>query len=733
MHNLLDGLNEKQKEAVTSIDGPLLVMAGAGSGKTKALTHRIAYLILEKQVAPEHILAVTFTNKAAKEMLERIEKLLSSAQLPSRPLIGTFHSICVKILRQHLHELDMENSFVIYDSADQQILVKRILKTIGMDDKKFNPRAILAAISQAKNQLIGPEEYNKSAFEYFNQKVAQVYLEYQKELKRANALDFDDIIMQTVNLFKSHPQILEHYQTRFKYISVDEYQDTNQAQYILIRQLANKFENLCVIGDSDQSIYSWRGANMRNILDFEKDFPKAKTVLLEQNYRSTKNILAAADKIISKNTLRKDKTLWTNNPDGDLIDVYESFNEKDEASYVISQINRALSKYESPKHSDFAILYRTNAQSRVLEEVLLRNGIPYKIVGGVKFYDRKEIKDIIAYLRVILNPSDSVGLTRIINTPARKIGATTIMAIQEFASYNNLSFYAALCRANEIKIAESKQRDLLAFAKLIQNLQKLYANSKASSMIKFVVEETGYKKMLVEEGTSEAESRLENIAELISVASKYDGLEPGISITVFLEEMALISDIDQMPDSQNSVTLMTLHAAKGLEFPHVFLIGLEEGIFPHSRSLMDPQQLEEERRLMYVGITRAEQSLCVTYARSRLFFGEMQANAPSQFLQELPKEIVSSNSVIFNAGSNRSQRAPLQKNQIGTKLIPQEDLSARVAAEDLKTGDKVCHPVFGEGIVMNLTGGIVTVAFSSQKYGVKKLALSIAPLSKVIN
>jgi len=733
MQNLLNGLNEKQLEAVKALDGPLLVMAGAGSGKTKALTHRIVHLIAQQKALPENILAVTFTNKAAKEMMQRIENLLVDSELKTRPLIGTFHSICVKILRQHLHELDMENSFVIYDSTDQQILVKRILKNLKIDDKKFNPKAILYAISQAKNQLIGPEEYLKSAFEYFNQKVAEVYTEYQKELKRSNALDFDDIIMKTVELFKDKPQILEYYQNRFKYISVDEYQDTNQAQYILIRQLAAKYENLCVIGDSDQSIYSWRGANMRNILDFEKDFPKAKVVLLEQNYRSTKNILAAADKIIQKNSFRKDKTLWTNNPAGDLLDVYEAFNEKDEASYVISHINKILTRYEHPNFNNFAILYRTNAQSRIMEEILLRNGLPYKIVGGVKFYDRKEIKDIIAYLKLILNPNDSVSLTRIINTPARKIGATTLLKVQEFATQHNLSFFSALTRADQINISPAKQRDLLGFVKLIHGLQKLYSGSKASSMIKFVVEDSGYKKMLVEEGTSESQSRLENIAELISVASKYDGLEPGVSTTVFLEEMALISDIDQLPDSQNSITLMTLHAAKGLEFPHVFMVGLEDGIFPHSRSLIDPEQLEEERRLMYVGVTRAEKSLCLTYARSRLFFGEIQANSPSQFLQDIPQELVTSNSSLFDSREKRINHRSLSKSDILNKPIPQETFNARVSASDLKTGDKVSHPTFGDGIVMNVTGGVVTIAFQDKSYGVKKLALSVAPLTKIIS
>jgi len=728
------GLNEKQKEAVLHVKGPMLVVAGAGSGKTKALTHRIANLIINHKVDPTSILAVTFTNKAANEMAERVERLIGEFNIASKPIIGTFHAICVRILRRHLHELDMENAFSIYDSNDQQILMKRVLKELSLDPKKFNPKAILSAISQAKNQLIGPKEYSDVSFDYFSQKVSQCYTIYQDELKKANALDFDDILMTTVQLLKSYPEILAYYQKKFAYISVDEYQDTNHAQYVLTHMLANAHQNLTVIGDSDQSIYSWRGANMRNLLDFEKDFSNARVVLLEQNYRSTKKILKAAQKVIEKNVVRKDKKIWTDNQDGDDIDIYESFNEKDEASYVVSQISKILTRYESPKYDDFAILYRTNAQSRVIEEIFLRQGIPYKIIGGIKFYDRKEIKDVVAYLKVLNNPHDTVSLLRIINTPSRKIGASSLNHVHNFASRCNVSLFSAMQRVDEIaELSVNKQNDFKKFVNLITSLRKTAGEVKASGLIKFVVEDSGYKKMLMEEGTSESESRIENIAELISVASKYDSLEPGVSTSVFLEEIALIADIDSMPDSHNSVILMTLHAAKGLEFPYVFMIGLEEGIFPHSRSLMDPEQLEEERRLMYVGITRAEKALFMSFARSRLFFGEVQANAPSQFINDIPKDIIQTNASFLKANPAVGARSHnrLRADQLANIKIPVEGNTATLSPEELKVGDKVTHPVFGKGAVINLVGGVVTISFEDQKYSTKKLALSVAPLEKI--
>lgn len=746
MHDLLSTLNDKQKEAVLHKDGPLLVVAGAGSGKTKALTHRIAYMVTEQQIHPGNILAVTFTNKAAMEMTNRVGKLLETASISTLPTIGTFHSICVRILRKHIHEIDFENSYGIYDATDQQILVKNILKDLDIDDKKFNPRAILACISNAKNELINAVDFSYKAVDYFTEKVAQVYLRYQDALKRNNALDFDDLIMKTVELFKEKPELLRYYQDKFRYISVDEYQDTNHAQYVLIRQLSDKYNNLCVIGDSDQSIYSWRGANMRNILDFEKDFPDCQTVLLEQNYRSTKKILEAAHNVIVKNQVRKEKKLWTDNEAGENIFIYESYNERDEAVFVVNQMNKILQSYEHPEYSDFAILYRTNAQSRVIEEAFLRYGIPYKIVGGIKFYDRKEIKDIISYLKILVNPNDSISLLRIINTPARKIGNATLNHINMYATENKISFYKALNYINQIPgLSPAKAQDLLKFAAIIKKLTQKAHTETASAVIKYVIEESGYKKMLQEEGTAEAESRLENINELVSVAAKYDSLEPGVSLSVFLEEVALISDLDSLPDSHNAVTMMTLHAAKGLEFPHVFLIGLEEGIFPHSRSLLEPEQLEEERRLMYVGITRAEKSLAVTFAKQRMLFGELQTNHPSQFLQDIPKHLVESNSHLFGASSIGT----ISSHQLGTRPIPTEDSkysnyinksagsnpfdynTSENQASNLKDGDKVKHPTFGTGIIINVLGGVATVAFNDRSVGVKKLALSVAPLEKI--
>ncbi len=722
MSDLLKNLNDKQKEAVLHFKGPLLVVAGAGSGKTRALTNRIAYMIQEHNVSPHNILAVTFTNKAAAEMAKRIESQLGDTH-STLPTIGTFHSICVRILRKHLHEMDYENSFVIYDATDQLILIKRIMKELQFDEKKLNPKAIRGHISDAKNQLIGPEKYETHAMDYFSQRVAKVYNLYQAQLKLNNALDFDDLIMMTVELFKSHPAILEHYQDRFLFLSVDEYQDTNHAQYVLIRQLAEKYRNLCVIGDSDQSIYSWRGANMQNLLDFEKDFPDTKVVLLEQNYRSTKNILHAAHEVIVKNQKRKEKKLWTENDEGSSIRVFEAQNEREEGVYVVNEVNKLMQRYESPDYNDISILYRTNAQSRVMEEVFMRFGIPYRIIGGIKFYERKEIKDIMAYLKVLHNPHDSVSLMRVINTPSRKLGATTLAVLNEYSSAHNISFWSTMKVMDGIPgLSEPKKETLKKFMNLIDRLSQKAHTEKASAVIRYVLEDTGYKKMLEEDGSVEAESRLENINELISVAHKYDGLEDGLSMNIFLEEVALISDTDQLTEDHNAVTLMTLHSAKGLEFPHVFIIGLEEGIFPHSRSLLEPEQLEEERRLMYVGITRAEQGLSLIYARERMLYGEMQRNVPSQFLYDIPEEIVESNTATFKAPSEPTIN-PLG---IGNRPVPTEE----VQVISLENGDQVSHPAFGNGVVMDVTGGVVTVLFDPS-VGPKKLAISIAPLTKL--
>jgi len=697
-------------------------VAGAGSGKTKALTHRIAYLIREKNIAPYNILAVTFTNKAAGEMKERLAKLLEGYNIRSQANLGTFHSICVRILREHIRELDYEDTFVIYDDSDQLVLAKKIMKELNIDEKKFNPRAILHTISQAKNQLIGPKQYDSQSANYFTDKVARVYNLYQSNLKLNNALDFDDIIMKTVELFKTRPEILDAYQEKFRYICVDEYQDTNHAQYILIRQLADKYKNLCVIGDSDQSIYSWRGANMRNILDFEKDFPGATTIMLEQNYRSTKNILKAAHNVIVKNSSRKEKELWTDNEEGGNIQVFEAFNEREEGVYIVNQINKALTKYEAPDYSDFAILYRTNAQSRVLEEVFMRFGIPYKIVGGIKFYSRKEIKDIMSYLKVLHNPHDSISMLRIINNPSRKLGKTTLEKVVYFANMAGISFYSAIERIHEIPdLPDSKKYDLAKFHDLIQDLSLKAKQIPISDLIRTIVIDTGYKAMLEKEGSVEAEARMENINELMSVATKYDDLEKDIALGIFLEEVALISDLDKLNDNDNAVTLMTLHAAKGLEFRNVFMSGVEEGVFPHSRSMMDPEQMEEERRLMYVGITRAEKQLHISYAKERMLYGQTQYNSPSCFIYDLPNDIVSSNSNIFESSPM------LSPDRLGKRSIP---LETETPSLEFADGDRVAHPTFGQGIVVSAIGGVVTVAFSGGQ-GIKKLAISVAPLTKI--
>jgi len=629
----------------------------------------------------------------------------------------------VRILRKYIHLLGYENEFVIYDDTDQQILMKHILEEMMLDPKKMVPRAILGSISNAKNQLLGPKEFASYAHDFFSEKVSEIYPRYQKALIQANALDFDDIIMKTVELFQTHPEVLEVYREKFKFISVDEYQDTNRAQYLLIKMLAEKYRNLCVIGDADQSIYSWRGATIQNILDFEKDYPDAKVVTLEQNYRSTQLILDASNQIIKKNERRKPKDLWTSREGGDKIKEFSADNERHEAEIISKEISELLVGSEYPIYNDFVVLYRTNAQSRVLEEVFIRHGIPYKIVGGIKFYARKEVKDIIAYLRVIQNPSDNVSLLRILNTPARTIGPKTIEAISDFAIVHNLSFFNAMLLADQIEdISGSKGESIENFVRLITDLRDLNSKENASAMVRHVLDKTGYKKM-IDDGTIEGESRLENIAELISVSHKYDNIEAVTSLSIFLEEISLISDLDTVNESDNAVTFMTVHSAKGLEFPYVFIAGLEEGIFPHNRSLMDREQLEEERRLMYVAMTRAKDKLYLLHARERMLYGESKANIPSQFLEDIDEVLVDR-----NYGQN-STRKHFSISEIERRPVPVE-LDVGVDIE-LSSGDRVAHLVFGSGIVVNVTGGVATVAFEDPKVGVKKLAISVAPLRKI--
>lgn len=729
---IIKGLNDKQKEAVLATDGPVLVVAGAGSGKTRALTHRIAYLIKEKGVSPWNIMAVTFTNKAAGEMRERVMRLLEKGtdtpkNSPELPTIGTFHSLCVRILRKHIHLLDYENQFTIYDASDQLVLMKHVFADLHMNEKELNPRAVLAQISNAKNRLMGPGEYASIADSYFAEKVARLYGPYQERLKKSNSLDFDDLLMKTIELFRTHPEVLDEYQEKFKYIHVDEYQDTNHAQYMLTNMLAAKYRNVCVIGDHDQAIYSWRGANIQNILDFEKDYPEAKVITMEQNYRSTQAILDAAQAVIVKNKKRKEKRLWTEQSGGDKVTLWVAENERHEAEMVIFAIKELLKSYEVPDYRDFVVLYRTNAQSRALEEVFLRYGMPYRIIGGIRFYERKEIKDLVAYLRVIANPSDEVSLLRIINVPHRSIGPKTIEYIQTFAHIKDITLFNAMLRAEEVtEIPESKRELVTKFAHMIRKMQKQNLETPASGMIKFVFDSSGYKKSL-DDGSVEGEARIENMNELISVATKYDKLEAGLSLNIFLEEIALIADVDSMEEKDNSVTLMTLHSVKGLEFPYVFICGLEDGLLPHSRAMLSPEELEEERRLFYVGCTRAMEKLFLLHTKNRMLYGESHEVIPSQFILDIPEELMITNTVRKNALGQRIQGGlSMKSGDIGKTPIPEEK-----PMQEYSDGDRVSHRTFGEGIVVSVTGGIITVAFKDPKVGIKKLAISIAPLEKI--
>jgi DNA helicase-2/ATP-dependent DNA helicase PcrA len=724
MTSLLADLNPKQREAVLATDGPVLIVAGAGSGKTRALTYRIAYLIHERGIRPWNILAVTFTNKAAGEMRDRITRLLSDPNgppenLPDLPTIGTFHSVCVRILRKHVHLLDFENQFAIYDTADQRILMKHIYEDLKINEKEINPRAVLSHIGNAKNRLIGPKAFEAMAQSYFEEKVARLYHNYQDRLKKNNALDFDDLLMKTVELFKTHEPILTQYQEKFRYIHVDEYQDTNHSQYVLTNLLAAKYRNLCIVGDHDQAIYGWRGASLQNILDFEKDYPEAKVITMEQNYRSTQGILDVAQSVIVRNKRRKEKKLWTDRGGGDAVKVWIAENERHEGELIARAVREGVRGHEFADYRDFVVLYRTNAQSRVLEEVFMRHGIPYKIVGGIRFYERKEIKDMLAYLRVIANPADTVSLLRIVNIPQRQIGPKTLEKLQDFANQKDCSFFEAMTRVAEIgeELPEAKRERIEKFAHLIRRLQKRNSEMPVGPLIKFLLDESGYKKFL-NDGTIEGEARLENVAELISVASKYDKLEPGISLNVFLEEVALIADIDSLEEKDNAVIFMTLHSAKGLEFPWVFIAGLEEGLLPHSQSMLSPEELEEERRLFYVGCTRAMDRLHLLYTKNRMLYGETRDVVPSQFLADIPEDLVERN-------DDEGRRArPLAA--IGKKLIPVEK-----PLQEFADGDKVFHPNFGEGMVVSMKGGVITVAFKDPKFGIKKLAVSIAPLEKI--
>jgi len=629
MEEILKDLNEKQKEAVLATEGPVLILAGAGSGKTKCLTHRIAYLIAGG-VAPESILAVTFTNKASQEMAERVRALISNFQFSifnNPPFIGTFHSFCVKILRDNAGKAGFSRTFSIFDDGDSLSLIKEVMNELGVNQKQFPAGMISKIISNLKNELVGPDDYlEKTGNEFFPATIHKIYSLYQKRLAESNALDFDDLIMKTVELFSRNKEILEGYQNLFRYINVDEYQDTNHAQYILIKLLAEKHRNLAVVGDDAQAIYGFRGADFQNILNFEKDWPETKTVILDQNYRSTQNILDAAHSIISRNTLQKEKKLWTQNSQGEEIEIIFAKDEKEESKLIMEKIKKLFREGNSPK--DLAVLFRTNAQTRVLEEALLYNNFPYKIIGGTKFYERKEVKDIIAYMRIIFNAGDMLSLKRIINIPARGIGKALFLK------------YLAKSALNA-----GEQEKIYQFENLLKELKEKTKIFPASDFIKFLTKKINYEDYL-KDFSDEAESRWENVKELLSLAKKYDEYNPGDGLGKMLEDISLISDQDEIKDEKNVLHLMTIHAAKGLEFPFVFIAGMEEGIFPHSRSLLDPRNLEEERRLCYVALTRAKKKIFLTLAQKRLLFGSTQANSPSRFLGELPEKLIIKNGEI---------------------------------------------------------------------------------------
>jgi DNA helicase-2/ATP-dependent DNA helicase PcrA len=738
VHPLLQELNEQQRVAAETIDGPVLILAGAGSGKTKALTHRVAYLVAEKQVDPTNILAVTFTNKAAGEMRGRVLQLLGRNP-QSRgylPFVGTFHSICMRLLRREATEIGLAANFLIFDSGDSQSAIKRAMRNLGIDDKQLTPNLIHGLISSAKNELISPEAYARLAQGKAQAAAAKVYPAYQKILKDAGALDFDDLIYNTVEMFRTNPALLKKYQDLFQYIMVDEYQDTNHAQYQITKLLAAGHHNIAVVGDDWQSIYSWRGANFQNILDFEKDYPDATVIKLEQNYRSTKRILDAAHAVIAKNKVRSDKKLWTEAGDGPGIGIINVYNEIQEAETIISRI-QALRAEDKRELHDFAVLYRTNAQSRSLEEGFLRAGMPYKIVGGTRFYERKEIKDALAYLRFIYQPDDPVSFGRIINLPARGLGETTLSRLETWRIQNGRSLMEACRGADQIPGLQTRAvNSLQAFALLIDGLRAEIPKLAVGPLLDKVIKKSGYLTFL-DDGSIQAADRIENVKELLSVAETYNEL----SLEAFLEEIALIADIDNYSQETNAVTLMTLHAAKGLEFPVVFMPGAEEGIFPHSRALFDQDQMEEERRLCYVGMTRARERLILLYANSRLLYGATNHNAPSRFLLEIPAELQDAGSEW--SGQNRGSTTAAAGHATGAGSWSPQPMygtgattEAQAAAHreamlglDLNPGDRIRHAKFGDGIVAAVSGDEVTATF--QGLGQKRLSLSFAPIEKV--
>ena len=703
--DILKDLNPVQKDAVTSLEGPLLILAGAGSGKTRVLTNRVTYLIKEKNISPAEILAITFTNKAAEEMRARIYSLIGKRA--KNIWILTFHSTCARILRKEITRLNYKKNFVIYDSDDSKKLILNVLRELNFDTKKFMPATIRQSISLAKNELVDFEEYEKNADNYYEKVVANVYRIYQQKLLENNAVDFDDLLVLTVRIFQLFPEVLESYQERFRYILIDEYQDTNHVQYMLVSLLAKKYKNICVVGDDDQSVYGWRGADVRNILQFENDFPETKVIKLEQNYRSTKVILEAANYVISNNRGRKIKTLWTKNARGEAVTIFKAEDEHGESYFIASEIER-LTNLEKRKHHDFAVFYRTHAQSRIIEESFLRFGIPYKIVGGLKFYERQEIKDILAYLNILINPTDSVSIKRIINVPRRKIGKTSLGYIDLYAHENGVSFYRALQEAEKNPFLSKRAlKEILSFLDLIEELRLQYKGEDLALFVQNVIEKSGYLKALKETRTLQAETRIENLQEFVSVVNEFSQQQPDTGLEEFLERISLITDIDTYNEWEEAVTLMTLHNAKGLEFPVVFITGLEEGIFPHVRSMQNENELEEERRLCYVGITRAKERIYLTSAISRNLWGGRSYYPSSRFLREIPEELI-------------------QKTDIEEEIIPE----AQVIEKIFSIGDRVKHKIFGEGKVLSVKESNQVVVFFDG-LGEKTLLVDYAPMEKI--
>ena len=741
--SIYESLNNMQQEAVYHTEGPLLILAGAGSGKTRVLTHRIAYLIAEKGVNPWNILAITFTNKAAQEMRERVDKIVGMDG--GSVWVSTFHSTCVRILRRHADRIGYDNNFTIYDTDDQKTLMKDVCRRLNVDTKKYKERSLLAQISHAKDELITPDEMLLNAADFNEKKVAEIYREYQNSLRRNNALDFDDLIVKTVELFQHCDQVLEQYQERFRYIMVDEYQDTNTVQFKFVSLLASRYGNLCVVGDDDQSIYKFRGANIENILGFERVFPDAKVIRLEQNYRSTQNILNAANDVIANNTERKPKTLWTENPEGDKLHFRQFMNGFEEAEYVVGDISKKH-REGTCRYRDCAILYRTNAQSRLFEEKCLLANIPYKIVGGVNFYARKEIKDLLSYMKTIDNAADDLAVRRILNVPKRGIGATTIGRVQEYADHMQVSFYDALRVSEEIPSIGRAQSKIDGFVTFIQSLKSKAAAYTVQELLEEIIDLTGYADELREEDTEESRARLENIDELISKTVSYqeamaaEGREA--SLSGFLEEIALIADIDSVDPDQDYVLLMTLHSAKGLEFPYVYLAGMEDGVFPSSMCIFsgDLSDMEEERRLCYVGITRAMKDLTLTCAQQRMIRGETQYNRVSRFVREIPRELVELGHTIQEKKPKIQETSSAKSSYMQMKMAfqskafqPQSFTVKKADSLDYGVGDTVRHVKFGVGIVKDIVEGgrdyEVTVDFD--RAGVKKMFAGFAKLKKI--